>query len=197
LNKSFKLQFIMKKQLLFIAILATGLTFGLTACQGEGGGQAAAAADTQAPANAGQANIEDENSEPTIAKVALGSKDHTTLVAALQAAELVDALANVGPFTVFAPTNEAFEKLPAGTVEGLLKPEKKADLANILLYHVTTSAFTDMMLQDGITLGMANNGKVTVHRDGDKIMINDATVLGSVKASNGIVYVIDGVLLPQ
>ncbi|MFQ5447765.1 MAG: fasciclin domain-containing protein, partial [Saprospiraceae bacterium] len=130
-------------------------------------------------------------------KIALGSKDHTTLVTALKAAGLVDVLANVGPFTVFAPNNDAFEKLPAGTVEGLLKPEKKADLANILKFHVTTSSFTDMMLQDGMTIGMANGGKVTVHRDGGKIMINDATVLGSVKASNGMVYVIDGVLLPE
>jgi len=188
----------MKKQLLFIAILATGLTLGLMACQGDGGGGAAtAAADDNATANAGQANIQDENSDPTIVKVALGSKDHTTLVTALKAADLVDVLANVGPFTVFAPNNAAFEKLPAGTVEGLLKPEKKADLANILKYHVTTSAFTDVMLQDGIKLGMANGGSAIVHRDGDKIMINDATVLGSVKASNGMVYVIDGVLLPQ
>ncbi|TAK41724.1 MAG: fasciclin domain-containing protein [Saprospiraceae bacterium] len=186
----------MKNQLLFIALLATGLTLGLTACQGEGEGQTATA-DTQAPANAGQADIQDGNSEPTIVKVAIGSADHTTLVTALKAAELVDVLANVGPFTVFAPNNAAFEKLPAGTVEGLLKPEKKADLTNILKYHVTTSALTDVMLQDGMTLGMANGGKVTVHRDGDKIMINDATVLGVVKASNGLVYVIDSVLLPQ
>lgn len=141
--------------------------------------------------------MKDENSEPNVVKVAVNSPDHTTLVAALKAADLVDAMANVGPFTVFAPTNAAFDALPAGTVEGLLKPEKKADLSNILKYHVTTSALTDIMLQDGMTLGMANGGKATIKKNGDKLMINDANVLGVVKASNGMVYVIDKVLLPQ
>ncbi len=140
----------------------------------------------------------EENSEPNVVKVAVGSADHTTLVAALKAANLVDAMANVGPFTVFAPVNAAFDALPAGTVEGLLKPEAKADLTNILKYHVTTSSLTEMMLSDGMTLGMANGGKTTIKKGADgKMMINDANVLGAVKASNGMVYVIDKVLLPK
>jgi uncharacterized surface protein with fasciclin (FAS1) repeats len=188
----------MKKQLLlFLAFVMVAMM----SCQpGDGNRQAAGTAAAPAAgtdSGTGQASVKDENSEQNIVKVAVGSADHTTLVTALKAAELVDALANVGPFTVFAPNNAAFSALPAGTVEGLLKPEKKGDLTNILKYHVTTSALTDIMLQNGMTLGMANGGKATIKRDGDKIMINDANVLGVVKASNGMVYVVDKVLLPQ
>ena len=191
----------MKKQVLLFALLALGLW--ISACQQAGNEQesSAAAASTEqaaAPSRGGQASVIDENSEPNVVKVAVGSADHTTLVAALKAANLVDAMANVGPFTVFAPTNAAFEALPAGTVEGLLKPEKKADLTNVLKYHVTTSSLSETMLSDGMSLGMANGGKTTVKKSSDgKLMINDANVLGSVKASNGMVYVIDKVLLPK
>ncbi len=187
----------MKKQVFFGFALVVGLMLGVVACQSDSAGQPAADVATASPAGGGQASVVDENSEPNVVKVAVGSKDHTTLVAALQAADLVNSLANVGPFTVFAPTNAAFDALPAGTVEGLLKPEKKADLANILKGHVTTSSLTEMMLSDGMTLGMANNSKITIHKTGDKIMVNDANVLGVVKASNGMVYVIDKVLLPK
>ncbi len=190
----------MKYQLLSMAILVFGLMIGISSCQSGSNeqNQASASASTEQPTHGGgQASVVEENSEPNVVKVAVNSPDHTTLVAALQAANLVDAMANVGPFTVFAPTNTAFEALPAGTVEGLLKPEKKGDLTNILKYHVTTSALTDIMLQDGMTLGMANGGKATIKKNGDKLMINDANVLGVVKASNGMVYVIDKVLLPQ
>lgn len=104
---------------------------------------------------------------------------------------------NAGPFTVFAPTNDAFGKLPAGTVEGLVKPEAKNDLRNILEYHVTTSALREEWLKDGMTIGMVNGGKVTVTKGADgKIKINDANILAAVPASNGMVYVIDAVLLP-
>lgn len=191
----------MKKQVLTICLLAFVAAFGITACQSSpndsGSGDTATAA-VQAPTGGGQASVVDENSEPNVVKVAVGSADHTTLVAALKAANLVDAMANVGPFTVFAPVNAAFDALPAGTVEGLLKPEAKADLTNILKYHVTTSSLTEMMLSDGMTLGMANGGKTTIKKGADgKMMINDANVLGAVKASNGMVYVIDKVLLPK
>ncbi|MEZ4958506.1 MAG: fasciclin domain-containing protein [Saprospiraceae bacterium] len=190
----------MKKQRSFIVFLAFSMIYSFFACQPGGAEQntgATANAAAQPAPGGGQASVKDENSEPNVVKVAVNSPDHTTLVAALKAADLVDAMANVGPFTVFAPTNAAFDALPAGTVEGLLKPEKKADLSNILKYHVTTSALTDIMLQDGMTLGMANGGKATIKKNGDKLMINDANVLGVVKASNGMVYVIDKVLLPQ
>lgn len=189
----------MKRHLLLCTCFVFGMLLWLCSCQPgnpESSETNTIAASAEQETGGGQASVVDENSEPNVVKVAVNSPDHTTLVAALQAAGLVDAMANVGPFTVFAPTNAAFDALPAGTVEGLLKPEKKADLSNVLKYHVTTSALTDIMLQDGMSLGMANGGKATVKRDGEKIMINDANVLGVVKASNGMVYVIDKVLLP-
>ncbi len=145
----------------------------------------------------GQSGVQDDQSQKDVVKVAVASKDHTTLVAAVKAAEYVDVLSNSGPFTVFAPTNAAFDKLPAGTVEGLLKPEKKKDLRNILEYHVTTSSLKEKMLKDGMVIGMVNGGKVTVSIKDGKIKINDANVLGIVPASNGMVYVLDGVLLPK
>jgi len=149
-----------------------------------------------APAT-GQSGVQDDQSQKDVVKVAIASKDHTTLVAAVKAAEYVDVLSNSGPFTVFAPTNAAFDKLPAGTIEGLLKPEKKKELRNILEYHVTTSALKEKMLKDGMVIGMVNGGKVTVSIKDGKIKINDANVLGIVPASNGMVYVLDGVLLPK
>jgi uncharacterized surface protein with fasciclin (FAS1) repeats len=127
----------------------------------------------------------------------MGSKDHTTLVAAVKAADLVNALSNAGPFTVFAPTNAAFDKLPAGTVEGLLKPEKKDALTDILQYHVAVGVFKEDMLQDGQVIGQVNGGNITISKKDGKIKINGiANIIAAVPASNGIVYVIDAVLLP-
>lgn len=145
----------------------------------------------------GQEAVKDDVSEKDVVKVAVGSKDHTTLVAALKQADLVTALSNAGPFTVFAPTNAAFDKLPAGTVESLMKDDKREDLQNILQYHVTLSAISAESFTDGQTLGMVNGDNVTVSVKDGKIMLNNsATIVASVRASNGIVHVIDGVLLP-
>lgn len=149
------------------------------------------------PAGGGQEAVQDDVSQKDVVKVAVGSPDHTTLVAALKQAELVTSLANAGPFTVFAPTNTAFEKLPAGTVDGLMKDEKKADLQNILQYHVTTSALDTKFLTDGMSLGMVNGDNLTISVKDGKIVLNGtATIVGSVRASNGWVHVVDGVLLP-
>jgi uncharacterized surface protein with fasciclin (FAS1) repeats len=145
----------------------------------------------------GQEAVKDDESQKDVVKVAVGSKDHSTLVAALKQAELVTALSNAGPFTVFAPTNAAFDKLPAGTVDGLMKDDKKSDLQNILQYHVTTSALKAEFLTDGMTLGMVNGDKVSISVKDGKIMLNgSATVVASVPASNGMIHVIDAVLLP-
>lgn len=158
--------------------------------------QTSTEAEASTPA-AGQSAVQDDQSQKDVVKVAVGSKDHTTLVAAVKAADYVDVLSNAGPFTVFAPTNAAFDKLPAGTVDGLLKPEAKKDLRNVLEYHVTTSALKEEYLKDGMTIGMVNGGNVKVSKGADgKIKINDANVLAAVPASNGMVYVIDAVLLP-
>jgi uncharacterized surface protein with fasciclin (FAS1) repeats len=152
---------------------------------------------TGAPLGGGQSNVKDETSEPDVVRVAVGSADHTTLVTALKTANYVDALSNAGPFTVFAPTNSAFEKLPAGTVEGLLKPESKDALQNILEYHVYVGVINEEYISDGMTLNQVNLDNVTLNKSADgKITVNGANVLGKVKASNGVVYVIDAVLLP-
>lgn len=131
-----------------------------------------------------------------IVHVALSSKDHTTLVKALKSADYVDSLTNPGPFTVFAPTNEAFAKLPPGALDDLLKPEKRDDLKTVLKQHVAVSVYQVKDFKDGQTLGMANGGKVTFHVKDGKVRIGDANIVASVPATNGIVHVIDGVLLP-
>lgn len=145
----------------------------------------------------GQASVQDDQSQNDIVKVAGNSPDHTTLVAAVKAAEYVDVLANAGPFTVFAPTNAAFDKLPAGTVEGLLKPEKKKDLRNILEYHVFVGVIKTENMKDGQVLNQANLKNVTLGVKDGKYTVNGANIVASVPASNGIVHVIDAVLLPQ
>ena len=109
----------------------------------------------------GQESVADDESQKDVVKVAVGSPDHTTLVAALKAADLVTSLANAGPFTVFAPTNAAFDKLPKGTVEDLLKPENIATLQTILQHHVMTSALEASFFQDGQTMGMVDGSNVT------------------------------------
>ena len=152
---------------------------------------------TETATDAGQANVNDDASMKNIVKVAVGSPDHTTLVKALKQADLVDVLANPGPFTVFAPNNAAFDKLPKGTLDELMKPEKKADLQNILQYHVTTSALKADFFKDGQTIGMVNGDNITVNvKDGKIILNNSATIIASVQASNGMVHIVDGVLLP-
>lgn len=139
----------------------------------------------------------DDVSQKNVVQVALGSKDHTTLVSALKAADLVEPLEKSGPFTVFAPTNEAFDKLPKGTLEDLMKPEKKDALADILQYHVSVGIYKEDMLQDGQTIGEVNSQNITISKKDGKIKINGtANILATIPASNGIIYVIDEVLLP-
>jgi uncharacterized surface protein with fasciclin (FAS1) repeats len=144
----------------------------------------------------GQSGVQDDISQKDVVKVAVGSPDHTTLVTALKAAEYVDVLSNAGPFTVFAPTNAAFEKLPAGTVEGLLKPEKKGDLRNILEYHVYVGVLKPEYFQDGQSFGQVNGQNVKIGVKEGKITVNGANVIASIPATNGIIHVIDAVLLP-
>ncbi|MBV1924416.1 MAG: fasciclin domain-containing protein [Flavobacteriaceae bacterium] len=144
----------------------------------------------------GQAFLKDDEGKPNVLNIAIGSPDHTTLVAAVQAAELENALVNAGPLMVFAPTNDAFAALPEGTVENLLKPENKDALANILKYHVTPGNYSKDFLKKFKKLGQANNGYVTVEVKGDDVYVGGAKILGSVPAGNGIVHVIDKVMLP-
>ena len=145
----------------------------------------------------GQSGVVDETSSPNIVQVAVGSKDHTTLVTVVKAAELVDALSNAGPFTVFAPTNAAFEKLPPGTVEGLLAPEKKEDLANILGYHTYVGSLKTAYMNDGQLYDMVYGGKVKITKKEGKTFVNGSEILASIPTSNGIIHVIGDVLLPK
>ncbi len=145
----------------------------------------------------GQSGVKDDVSQKNVVQVASASHDHTTLVKAVKAAELVDALSNAGPFTVFAPTNAAFDKLPAGTVDDLLKPENKDKLTDILQYHVSIGVFKTDNLTDGQVIGQVNGGNITISKKDGKVMINgNATISASIPASNGIIHVIDAVLLP-
>ncbi|MFN8320767.1 MAG: fasciclin domain-containing protein [Saprospiraceae bacterium] len=144
----------------------------------------------------GQSGVKDDVSNPNIVQVAVQSKDHTTLVAAVKAAGLVDALSNAGPFTVFAPTNAAFDKLPAGTVEGLLKPEKKDALTDILGYHTYVGVLKTSYLSDGQKFEQVNGGYVTIGKKDGKVTVNGSEIVASIPTSNGIIHVINDVLLP-
>lgn len=144
-----------------------------------------------------------------VVEVAIGSAQHTTLVSAVKAADLVDTLKGKGPFTVFAPTNKAFEKLPGGALDKLLKPESKKDLSGLLTYHVVAGDMDAQTLSAAIKTGngktsltTVNGAKLTAALDGDKVVITDAkggkaTVTSAdLKAENGVVHVIDNVLMP-
>ena len=156
--------------------------------------------DTQSePSQAltGQSGVQDDESARNVVQVAIASPDHSTLVKAIQAAGLVDALSNAGPFTVFAPTNAAFDALPAGTVDKLLKPESKDNLTNILEYHVIVGVYNADGFTDGQEIGQVNGDPITMSIKDGKVMINGkATIVASVAAANGVVHVIDAVLLP-
>lgn len=170
----------------------------LTSCSSENteGAQSSTESVQSAPAG-GQENVNDDESQKDVVKVAVSSKDHTTLVAALKQADLVTSLSNAGPFTVFAPTNDAFNKVDKATLESLMKDENKEALQNILQYHVTVSAIKTENLHDGQTLGMVNGDNIQVTVKDGKIMLNNsATIIASIPASNGMIHVIDGVLLP-
>ena len=150
------------------------------------------------------------SAQKTVVDIAVGSKDHTTLVAAVKAADLVSTLQSAGPFTVFAPTNAAFAKLPAGTVDNLLKAENKATLAKILTYHVVAGNLDAAAVVKAITDGKGkvvvktvSGGSLTASLKDGKVILTDengatATVVATdLKAGNGVIHVIDGVVLPK
>jgi uncharacterized surface protein with fasciclin (FAS1) repeats len=183
----------MKKPIQFLLIACFVAFFG---CKQSSEATTEASTETTETTSTGQEGVVDENSAPNIVQVASGSKDHTTLVAAVKAADLVRALSNAGPFTVFAPTNAAFDKLPAGTVEGLLKPEKKGDLENILGYHTYVGTLKTEYMNDGQEFDMVFGGKVKITKKGDKTFVNGSEIVASIPTSNGIIHVIGDVLLP-
>ncbi len=183
------------KNLLLLLLISASLC--VTSCTSTTESKSTSSTEPSSPTT-GQSGVKDETSAPNIVQVASGSKDHTTLVAAVKAANLVDVLSNAGPFTVFAPTNAAFEKLPAGTVEGLLKADKIADLKNILEYHTYVGVLKTEYMQDGQSFEQVNGGKITITKKDGKVIINGkATIIASIPTSNGVIHVIDEVLLPQ
>jgi len=169
----------------------------MVACNNNNGKTDQTTPPDETTATGGQEAVKDDESQKDIVKIAVGSKDHTTLVAALTQADYVKVLANAGPFTVFAPTNDAFNKLPAGTVDGLMKEDKKADLRNILEYHVAVGGYKQAAMQDGQKINMVNLDDITLSVKDGKVMVNGtANVVATIPATNGIIYVIDAVLLP-
>lgn len=182
-------------------VLTLALAVMLYAC---GGGNKETAQTEEAPAtetseSADEMEAEEEmEASKDIVVLATETEALSTLVSAVKAADLVETLQSEGPFTVFAPTNEAFNALPEGTLEDLLKPENKEKLAGILKYHVVSGKVMSTDLEDGMTTATVAGNEITVKLADGNAMINDATVVSAdVAASNGVVHVIDKVLLPE
>ena len=154
-------------------------------------------AATAAIALAAPAFADNHGMKKDIVDTAVGAGSFGTLVAAVQAAGLVDTLKGEGPFTVFAPTDEAFAKLPAGTVEELLKPENKDKLTAILTYHVVAGKVMSTDLSNGMKAATVQGGEITIMTEGG-VKIDDASVVtADIEASNGVIHVIDSVIMPK
>ena len=183
----------MKKSLLMVAIASLAI---ISCTKSENNADTSSATATESTSGGQEAEV-DEDSAPTIVKLAVGNKDLSTLVTAVQAAELTTSLSNAGPFTVFAPTNAAFEKLPAGTVDDLLKPENKGKLTDILGHHTYVGVIKTEQMTDGQNLGMVDGKNITIKMVNGKPTVNGTiNIIASVPASNGMVHVVDGVILP-
>ena len=177
----------MNRKFFALALMVPALAFGVAACSsddsGNGGGDTTTEATTE---------------EQNIVGVAAATPELSTLVEAITAADLGATLEGDGPFTVFAPTNKAFEQLPAGELDRLLKPANKDELTNILTYHVAGQKALSADLTDGQQIPTVQGGKVTVKIDGEDVKINGATVsTADVPASNGGVHIVDTVLIPK
>lgn len=182
------------QKILSVAILGVALTFGFTS-------------NAQKTVTVGGAPM---YSTKNIIENAVNSKDHTTLVAAVKAGDLVQVLSGKGLFTVFAPTNSAFDKLPMGTVETLLKPENKATLQAVLTYHVVSGSMDSKAIANAIkegngkaTLTTVQGGKLVCAMEGENLIITDEkgnksmVTIANVYQSNGVIHVIDSVVLPN
>ena len=188
----------MKNILLSVFVMAIAFTFGI--------GSASAQMSDGNPMVGGAAMYKTKD----IVDNAVNSKDHTTLVAAVKAAGLVDTLKSKGPFTVFAPTNAAFEKLPAGTVDTLLKPENKAMLTKVLTYHVVSGKMDSKAIMKAIkkgngkaTLKTVAGGTLTAMMEGSRLVLTDEkggqsmVTIADVRQSNGVIHVVDTVVIPN
>lgn len=198
----------MKKSILTFAVVASMTAFGVTSCGGSEEKMNEATkkeeskemAEPEMPEEEAFVMVGGAKMVPSkdIVDNAVGSADHTTLVAAVKAAGLVETLKGEGPFTVFAPTNEAFNKLPKGTVENLLKPENKGKLTSVLTYHVVPGAIKSSDLKDGQTLKTVQGETLKITYKDEKWFVNGAQItIADVISSNGVTYVIDSVVLPK
>lgn len=190
----------MKKQLI---ILSSLMILALLSCKTEGKsdqGASAPAVVTEAQEHKGQAAVEDNVSDANALQVAKSLDDFSTLVAAIEAAGVEDAVVNAGPLTIFAPLNSAFDKLPEGTVETLVKPENKSKLAFILTNHVAPANYPVKQLikeaRKGRKLYMASGKYLVVENKDGEIYVGGTKVLKTVSVSNGWIHVIDDVLVP-
>ncbi|MDA0875397.1 MAG: fasciclin domain-containing protein [Bacteroidetes bacterium] len=180
----------MKYRLLLAALATLVFFLPMSGCQ-----QAATDQSTTAAVNQPDPYDFSKNTKPNILQIAAESPDHTTLAAAIRAAEMEPTLVSAGPLTVFAPNDAAFAKLPAGTVEELVKPENQRKLQLIITSHASPGTFAGAGLKAGMKLYMATGHYVDVEeRDGD-MYVNGAKILGTVAASNGVVHVVDSVFL--
>ena len=202
----------MTKKIFSLAMVASASMFMLTACNNEASSSDSkmdSKKDTMATTTTDQPKMNADEpgvmvggakmvKSKNIVENAAGSSDHTTLVAAVKAAGLAETLSGTGPFTVFAPTNEAFDKLPKGTVDNLVKPENKAKLTSILTYHVVKGNMMAADLKDGQKLKTVEGEDLMVSVKDGKVMINGANVtIADVVSSNGVTHVIDAVLMPK
>jgi uncharacterized surface protein with fasciclin (FAS1) repeats len=184
----------MIKKLLLLCFCLPVLAFGVAACGSDDDDSDSGATTTESTDSSSSSDAASQN----IVELAASNEDLSTLVDAVTAADLVETLEGDGPFTVFAPTNEAFDALPPDELQRLLKPANQDELANILTYHVVDGDVMAADLSDGQMVETLQGEKLKVTINGDKVKINDATVVqADVEASNGVVHVIDAVLIPK
>lgn len=184
----------MKKSIMILAVVA----LALSSCNKTEGTATVTKTATAETTPGGQETVKDDDSAPDIVKLAVNNPDLSTLVKAVQAAGLATSLSNAGPFTVFAPTNEAFSKLPAGVLDDLMKPENADKLNDILSHHTYVGVIKTDQLTDGQNLGMVDGKPISIKMvDGKPVVNGTINILASVPASNGIVHVVDSVILPD
>ena len=181
------------KKVIYLSIIAI-LSLIISACSGDGSSTPVSQAESFE--THGQAGVVDKDSDKNILQIAAGSEAHTTLAAAVTAADMLDVLANPGPLTVFAATNAAFDKLPEGTVENLLKPENKETLARIIMFHAAPGTYKGKLLKNGQKLYMASGHYINVEVKEDGTYVNGSKIVATIDASNGVVHVVEDVFLP-
>ena len=187
----------MKKSIMMLAVIALAFS---SCAKNETAAETTTteSAGIEPASTGGQEAVVDNDSSPDIVKLAVSNPDLSTLVKAVQAAGLATSLSNAGPFTVFAPTNEAFAKLPAGTLDDLLKPENKDKLNDILSHHTYVGVIKTDYLTDGQSLGMVDGTPISIKMvDGKPVINGTINIIASVPAANGIVHVVDSVILPN